>query len=745
MWHDLGKYADQFQRRLLTPFAEKGKDHSTAGAATVLGCYKHCGEIAALSIDGHHIGLQQIKRANIWLSEICQNIKNKERCCLLTETNFRLLIERYKEDGLPFPPISKGVSHSTLHDEKSAAAAMLDVRMLFSALTDADFLNTEAHFSGSPECPVKYRPEGPLLDPDACIRRLNEYMDSLRSENKSSDQIQSIRDTLFRCCQEEARNDQGIFTLSAPTGAGKTLSMLAFALYHAQKHHIRRIILVMPYLNIIEQTHKVYRKLFNEAHGFPDNYILEDHSLAHQNDDDEAADHENESQKTQRLLAENWDAPIILTTSVKCLESLMANRSSSCRKLHRLAGSIILFDEVQTLPPKLIVLTLATLSRLADPKGPYRSSIVFSTATQPAFDHLHSRVSELNPSGWIPKEVVSEKQHLFASAANRVDVHWRQDQPITKEDLINEISKYDQILCIFNLKRHAKEIAEKLKEKGTNEVCHLSTNMCPAHRKSVLEKVHNYLDPENPKPICLISTQCVEAGVDLDFPVVYRALAPLESLAQAAGRCNRNGIRPEKGKVVIFRLASDGRCEFPPGYKEGVDTTGIYLNTLKHNNQLLDTLEIFNNPELFRRYYQQFYDLTGRIKGERRDEKELLIAVEAGDFVRTAQHYKLIDQDSINVVTPYDRTVFDDLIEEMESDGYRDIEFIRQWIAKARPYTVSMVRPMPDKAVWNCLKPIQFSRKKEANNHNSNWFKTLEAVKYDELTGLEIPEDSWIG
>ena len=269
--------------------------------------------------------------------------------------------------------------------------------------------------------------------------------------------------------------------------------------------------------------------------------------------------------------------------------------------------------------------------------------------------------------------------------------------------------------------------------------------MCPAHRKSVLEKVQNHLAPEDPKPICLISTQCVEAGVDLDFPVVYRTLAPLESLAQAAGRCNRNGKRPKKGKVVIFRLASDGQCEFPPGYTEGVETTGIYLNALKRNNPLLDTLEIFNNPELFRRYYQQFYDLTGRGKGDRRDEKDLLKAIEAGDFVRTSQHYKLIEQDSINVLTRYDRMVFADLIEQMESDGFRDIEFIRQWIAKARPYTVSMIRPKTDKAAWNCLKPIQFNRKKEADNHNSNWFKALETVKYNELTGLEIPEDLWIG
>jgi len=743
--HDLGKYADQFQRRLRNPSKENGRDHSTSGTAAILECYKHLGEKAALAVEGHHIGLQTIRRCyKDWLREIQTNLSIIEKANTYTDANFKLLLDRFQNDSLQFPVIRNGFKENILHNENTAAAAMLDVRMFFSTLVDADFLNTEAHFNGDDKTPLKYRPEGPALDAGVCIKRLKEYMNNLRLKNASSEGVQNLRDSLFTSCKKSADNPLGVFTLSAPTGTGKTLSMLAFALHHAKKHCLRRIVLVMPYLNIIEQTLKVYKILFNVEHGFPKHYILEDHSLAHQQEKETENDCEDITLEIPRLLAENWDAPIVLTTSVKCLESLMANRSSSCRKLHRLANSIILFDEVQTLPPKLVVPTLATLSRLADPNGPYKCSIVFSTATQPAFDHLHDQVVNLNSYGWKPREIVTDTKQMFSNAASRIQVTWRHDQPLSQDELVNEIMSFEQVLCIVNLKRHAKDIALKLRDRGKDNIYHLSTNMCPAHRRNVLDNIQQRLDPKKRLPICLIATQCVEAGVDLDFPVVYRALAPLESLAQAAGRCNRHGNQPQKGQVMIIRLASDGKTEFPPGYKEGVEATEVYLNLLKNKYQSIGDMDVFNNPEILRQYYQQFYDLTGRGKGERKDEKDLWQAIEAGDFNRVADEYKLIEQDSINILVPYNKTNFGNLVQQMDNKTPRNLEIVRQWIVAARPYSISIIRPKSDKSEWNCLKPIQFSLKEEPENYNSNWFRVLPEVKYDNLTGLEIPEGLWI-
>jgi CRISPR-associated endonuclease/helicase Cas3 len=746
--HDLGKYACQFQRRLENPSEETARDHSIAGAAAILGCYKRQGEMAALVIEGHHLGLKQIRTDTngspaweAWLRQIASDLSKHPDA--FTETKLSLLLERFRKDGGAFPELAKPDFPNLLHDECASAAAMLDVRMLFSALVDADFLDTEAHFNGKAEQPRIRRPEGPRLMIDECLKRLDEYLPEVRSESAANGGIQALRDELMRSCIRAATKTQGLFTLTAPTGAGKTLAMLAFALHHAKKWELRRIILVLPYLNIIEQTAKTYNALFGVDKGFPESFVLEDHSLAHRRSDPSEEDNESESTRVARLLAENWDAPIILTTSVKCLESLMHNKSAPCRKLHQVAKSIILFDEVQTLPPKLVAPTLATLSRLADPNGPYGCSVVFSTATQPAFDHLHTNVHRINPFGWQPKEIVANHEEMFQVASERTQIHWRHEKVIRMEDLAQEILEHEsnRVLCIVNLKRHAAKLAKTLKDTDMDGLYHLSTNMCAAHRREVLDEIQTRL--ENQKPVRLVATQCVEAGVDLDFPVVYRALAPLDALAQAAGRCNRHGGQSEKGIVNIIRIEKDGPSEFPPGYKEGVEQTKIFLNRLTEERVQLNELNVFNNPELLRRYYQQLYDLTGRGSGQREDEEELINAIRAGDFVRVARAYHLIDQDAINILVPYDRTVFRKLVEQMESNQPRNLKMIRRWIAAARPYTVSLYRPKRDDSAWCHLAPICFSLKEEPDNATHNWFYTLPDAKYEKLTGLEFHE-KWV-
>ena len=468
-----------------------------------------------------------------------------------------------------------------------------------------------------------------------------------------------------------------------------------------RKHGLRRIVLVMPFLNIIDQTARIYRDIFSAANGFDEQMVLENHSMAGRGQRTSEGEPDQAS-SVARLLAENWDAPIILTTTVQFFESLMADRPARCRKLHRLARSVILFDESQSLPPKLAVATLATLSRLTEADGPFRSTVVFATATQPAFDVLDGRIRRVPfGAGWRPREIVTDTEKLFAQAAARVRVIWRHRSPIELDDLAAEISRHERVLCIVNLKRHAIRLAMALRDRRSEGVLHLSTNMCPSHREKVLKTLDKRL--RDNAPVCLIATQCVEAGVDLDFPVVYRALAPLEAIAQAAGRCNRHGRR-EPGRVVVFK-PQDSRGLYPPGYRAGVDATETFLNSLGIEADL-DEKEIINSPETLRQYYHFLYAATGRASDGMEDERDLLEAIRGGDFPKVAENYKLIENDAINLLVPYDRNVFDQLREEVTSIIRPRPEFLRSWMRRAAPHSVSLFRPTDRDPIVSYLSPV---------------------------------------
>ena len=291
---------------------------------------------------------------------------------------------------MELPKVSGGLVPVITH-----AADMLDVRMFFSALVDADFLETEAHFAGNSQEPYRPRADGPAIDLDPAIASLNDFLAAVRREHRNSP-ISPVRDRLCQDCLAASARPQGLFTISAPPGTGKTLALLSFALQHAKTYNLRRIIVVMPFLNILDQTAKDYREIFSEQNGFDPRTVVEHHSLADHRDnpsedgvDDEA---ETDAKTPPRLLAENWDAPVILTTNVQFLESLMADWPSRCRKLHRLARSVVLCDEVQTLPPSLAVGHVGHAVAFIDPAGPYQATVVFSTATQPAFDAFNKRL-----------------------------------------------------------------------------------------------------------------------------------------------------------------------------------------------------------------------------------------------------------------------------------------------------------------------------------------------------------------
>lgn len=732
--HDLGKYSERFLRHLRRPH-ERAGDHWSAGALILDGTKGGFGAAPAVAVAGHHGVLPELpSQPGELAGSIAKRMKDDPPA--FSDTNARALYDRYLADGLPDPEISAGLDLRG-GGNTEFAANMLDARMLVSALVDADFLETEAHFEGDAKVPRRPRPEGPALDVDEAIAALDRQVDLVRQRFADAPMAAS-RDALFRQCVAAAALPTGPFSLSAPTGAGKTLAMLALALHHARRHDLRRVILVLPFLNIIEQTAAVYRSIFSPENGFNELAVLEHHSLVDFGERPAPGcgnDHDN---AFPRLLTENWDAPIILTTSVQFFESLMAARPSRCRKLHRLARSVILFDEVQTLPVKLAVATLATLSRLTDPNGPYHSSVVFATATQPAFDALHERVRpEFASSGWQPKEIVTDPQPLFTAAARRVQVSWRHEQAVSLPELAEEVAQCERVLCIVNLKRHASELVRELAEHNCDGLAHLSTNMCPAHRTAALDTVRQRL--ADGRPVRLMATQCVEAGVDLDFPVVYRALAPLEAIAQAAGRCNRHGGGPP-GRVVVFKPLDD-RGLYPPGYNEAVTATETFLKS-KAVQRSLDETEILNCPDSLRAYYRQLYSLSGRVSSERDDERELLDQIRAGSFEEVARLYRLIKQDSINILVRYDGKFFDELAREIRDTDRITPDVVRDWTRRATPHAVSMIRPRPESDLWNHLEPVPFRRRNPLENYEATWFFALSGLTYESLTGLSPPEDN---
>jgi CRISPR-associated helicase Cas3 len=530
---------------------------------------------------------------------------------------------------------------------------------------------------------------------------------------------------------------RGLYTLTAPTGSGKTLAMLQFALRHAQQHGLQRIVLAVPYLSIIEQTARIYRDVFA---GLPDNFILEHHSLAglgqetSRNDAESQGQHGDE-ERQRRLLAENWDAPIVLTTNVQLLESMFSNRPSSCRKLHRLMDAVILFDEAQSLPQELAVPTLATLSHLSKAS---RSSIVFATATQPAFDHLDAVVATYAASGWRPTEIVSSHTSMFKRLA-RVEIEWPEGGQRTNwNTLADELAGQEQVLCIVNLKRHAHVLADALADTltGADGLLHLSTNLCTAHRRKVLAEVRRRLCPVDPQPCRLIATQCIEAGVDVDFPVVYRALAPLEAIAQAAGRCNREG-RLRRGRVVVFE--PDGRSADADAWRGNYPNFSYWQAAAVTRSLVAPDI---NDPTVFRRYYQTLFDLARpELRNQALDD-----ALRELDFPRVAELYRLIDADAVQVVVPWSQAL--DQFAELRRRAMQGVD--ANWMREAQALAVAIYRPKPGHPVWGYLMPVKL-RSRQGRADSDEWFiledphcDDPDRRLYDDVFGLRLPESQRI-
>lgn len=406
------------------------------------------------------------------------------------------------------------------------------IRMLFSCLVDADFLDTEAFMD-----PEKASPRGAYSSFPELLSKFTQFMET-KANSAEDTLVNRLRSEILKRCVLMASQQPGAFTLTVPTGGGKTLSSMGFALHHALKYSKQRVIYVIPYTSIIEQTADQFRQIFGEN-------VIEHHSNL---------DVKDETQETlkQRLATENWDAPVIVTTSVQFFESLFASRSSRCRKLHNIVNSVVILDEAQLLPPEFLNPILASLKEL---QRNYGVTLVLCTATQPAF--APNKSFDFDFPGLPGMVEIMDNPAKLHDSFKRVEISVPDDlnQPRTWEEMAQELDRHPSVLCIVNRRDDCRQL-HRLMPEGT---IHLSALMCGAHRSLVIKHIKEGL--KNKIPTRVVSTQLVEAGVDVDFPVVYRALAGLDSIAQAAGRCNREG-HLESGEVVVFIPPSKS----PPGH-----------------------------------------------------------------------------------------------------------------------------------------------------------------------------------
>ena len=567
LWHDLGKYSDDFQEyiKINSGFQEGDKlgktDHTSAAAILAKELYPSLWPPVSYCIAGHHAGLHN------WLPEpgipgdLNDRLKKQE---FLDKIRAKIPSAFLEKINLT-PPTGKQLNPHQVH---------LWIRMLFSCLVDADYLDTERFMN-----PESFEKRGKYDSLYVLNHRFKNFMKRI-TESAPDTKVNSIRSKILNDCIESGNLKPGFFSITVPTGGGKTLSSMAWALIHALKYNKSRIIFAIPYTSIVTQTAQTYRSVFGDEN------VIEHHS----NIDDDL-----NSQK-QKLATENWDAPIIVTTNVQLFESLFANKTSRCRKLHNIVNSIIILDEAQMLPPEFLNPILSTLKGLVDN---YSVSILFSTATQPALTGRIGGNGQFSFEGIPPnsvREIVKDIDRL-ASDLKRVEVNVPDNTTHTTDwqTIADELVQYRQVLCIVNTRKQCRELYDLMPE----DTIHLSRLMCTAHIMDLIDEIKRRLE-EN-LPVRVISTQLIEAGVDIDFPVVYRAIAGLDSIAQCAGRCNREGrlnYENKLGQMKVF-FPSQGT---PVGLmRKGADTfKEILAGKTDNENDLL-------SPQAFHRYFQLLY------------------------------------------------------------------------------------------------------------------------------------------
>lgn len=669
--HDLGKYSGKFQQKLKGSILSV--DHSTAGAQESISLYgRGIGRILAYCIAGHHSGLPNFGTAASTEGTLYARL-NKE---IEDYSAYRRELDLSSIKNISGLPIKSIERHQGF-------TLSFFIRMLYSCLVDADFLDTENYMAET----IKHR--GNNVSIYQLESKFNNFITNLESENTK---VNRKRKHILEQCLKISEEDKGLYTLTVPTGGGKTYSSLAFALNHAKVHNLDRIIYVIPYTSIIEQNAKVFKDVLGE-----DN-VLEHHSN-YQFDNNISEDAQSLNEKL-KLASENWDIPIVVTTNVQFFESLFSNRSSKCRKIHNMTNSVIIFDEAQMLPVEYLRPSLLAVSELV---SNYGSTAILCTATQPS-------INDLLPSSIKPVEIMDNPKQLY-DEFKKVKVVKRGEMD---DDLLaSELNQYEQVLCIVNTRKHAREVFNRLEDNAI----HLSTLMCPIHRQEKLAEIKQRL--KDGKPCRVVSTQLIEAGVDVDFPIVYRSIAGIDSIVQSAGRCNREGNLPI-GNVFVFTPVSD--------YAK---TKGYLERTAKVAEMVFRRFEDPISLEAIEYYFEMLYDIEGE---QALDKKDIINCFEERyqqlefDFQTAAEQFKLIEDNTYSIVIPFNETA-KKLLEE----------------ARFNPYPASLARKMQPYTVSVYENEYKTLLKNSTLITINNSFIVLDNFEknYDKNIGLAIPKDTY--
>lgn len=691
MLHDIGKASRAYQDYIAAPHeapsGRRGPDHSTAGAREASAHYPPpLGRMLACMIAGHHAGLADG-------AELDRRLSAEYR------------IEPY--DGwrahvgaLPPPRALLPQRLPKIGPHRGFSAAFL-TRMLFSCLVDADFLETEAfHLRAEGRQPER----GSHMELTVLRDRLRRHMAELRSD--AAEEVRALRERVLRHAVAKAALEPGLFTLTVPTGGGKTLASLSFALEHAVLHGLRRVVYVIPFTSIIEQTAKVFRAALKTRDD-----VLEHHASFEWDEGLGAEDEGSDGLAALRKAAENWDVPIVVTTAVQFFESLYANRPSRCRKLHNLARAVIVLDEAQTLPVPLLRPCVAALDELA---RNYGSSVVLCTATQPALRRQDGFKDGLEIDD--DRELAPEPKALY-TALKRVQVEVLPGETGDKT-VATRFEEQPQMLCVVNSRAHARALFEAIRH--LPGAVHLSTLMCPRHRRAVLEEARSRLAAG--EPVRIVSTSLIEAGVDIDLPEVWRAAAGLDSINQAAGRCNRHGLLPA-GRVVVFTP----RDAKPPPVIEAFWQAARQV--LRRHADLLGL-------EAIHAYFRELYWEKGEaaldaVEVDGRRGVLPALAAYADEcrfpFRSLAAAFRLIEDAMEPVVVPWDETAATLLKEVAVTERP-----LARHLRRLQPYTVTIPRPARDE--WlrrGALRPVHPAL-------GDGLLAFADAAHYRAETGLDI-------
>lgn len=699
--HDLGKYTPEFQARL--EGSPNKVDHATAGAKVAAEILPPpWSNLIAYAIAGHHAGL-----AN-GTGEGDGRRALKERLNLQFGRELPLLDNKTWKSELAIPAIeslSPQISPNPDIDVQGFQYAFL-IRMIFSCLVDADFIDTDKFYKNLEGKPL-LRGGYPQL---AELKlRLDDALAEMVKKSDPAKKVNQLRKEILDNARLKAQLPPGLFTLTVPTGGGKTLSSMAFALDHALAHNFRRVIYVIPFTSIIEQNAKVFRDVFGDL---GDSAVLEHHS----NFDDRKVANKEGTEETRdklKLAMENWDMPVIVTTAVQFFESFFADRPSRCRKLHNITGSVIILDEAQTLPLKFLRPVMAAIDELA---RNYSCSVVLCTATQPALCEPDFEKGFKNV-----REIAPEPDRLFEELSLVNVSHLGE---LSDDELVSRIQANEQILTIVNNRRHAQSLFQTLKDRQIEGVFHLTTLMCAAHRSETLEIIRDRLKPENALPCRVISTSLIEAGVDVDFPCVMRAEAGLDSIAQAAGRCNRERLREKADSHVWIFKSPDWRI--PPeleGFAAGMRSV---LRRGFKNLLGQDAIKAY------------FSDVYWR-KGDELDQKQLLKACRVGaskldfPFQKIASDFRMIDSFMLPVFIPYNDEA-KALLKELEST-----DEVSSVLRKLQPYIVQIPR-----SGFDSLQMARVIQMVAPNRFEEQFWELVNLDIYDAEFGISWTEPNFI-